>query len=294
MIFIAALLFTAALPAGIIKAEERIAVPAVSDMEPAVSPLFENEFNKLKTMQLEAVKTIGYEFLRRKKLQKLRDTVASVKAQRQAMEDFAGFFRWMSTNLAGYNHYIQASSYVAAVARILPVPYAGQASNFTKFVSQFTVALNNASRSATQYMNSSQKFITLVEAVNPALPLNDKVLAEAHLFADRILLKDMNATEKDMAAIADLSSGTLSFLTALNQLSNETANYWNKVKGLVKKDVDPQEKSYLSASVSNLRSQAEHFNKRFTVFKELTQKETAEVKSLVVYDELAAEIGTIK
>jgi len=293
-IIIAALLTAAVFPSDIIQAEERISGPAASDMGQAIGLQFENEYLKLKTMQLEAVKAVAYEFLRQKKLQKLKETAATVKAQRQATQDFEGFFKWLSTNLAGYNRYIQASSYVAAAAKMLPVPYAGQASNFTKFVGQFTVALNNASLSTTQYLNSSQKFITMVEAINPAMPLSDKALSDAHLFADQKLLKDMNDAQKNLSTISDLSSGALSFLTALSQFASETTNYWNRVKGLVKKDIDPKEKSYLSESIYNLKSQAERFNGRFTIFEELAQKETAGVKSLVVYDELAAEIGTMK
>jgi len=293
-IIIAALLTAAVFPVGIIHAAEQIPGPAAADLGQAMGLQFENEYIKIKTMQLDAVKAIAYEFLRQKKLQKLKDTAALVKAQRQATQDFEGFFTWMSTNLAGYNRYIKASSYVANAAKMLPVPYAGQASNFTKFVGQFTVALNKASQSTTQYLNSSQKFITMVEAINPAMPLSDKALAEAHLFADQKLLKDMNNAQKDLSAISNLSSGALSFLTGLSQFANETTNYWNRIKGLVKKDIDPKEKSYLSESIYNLKSQAERFNGRFIIFEELAQKETAGVKSLVVYDELAAEIGTMK
>ncbi|MDD5171179.1 MAG: hypothetical protein PHN75_20350, partial [Syntrophales bacterium] len=293
-ITIAALLTAASIPAGILQAEERPSGPAAPDMGQAIGLQFEGEYLKLKTMQLDAVKAVAYEFLRQKKLQKLKETVAAVKAQRQTTQDFEGFFKWMSTNLAGYNRYIQASSYVAVAAKMLPVPYAGQASNFTKFVGQFTVAINKASLATTQYLSSSQKFIAMVEAINPATPLSDKALAEAHLFADQILLRDMNDAQKNLSAISNLSTGALSFLTGLSQFASETTGYWNKVKGLVKKDIDPKEKSYLSESINNLKIQAERFNGRFTVFEELAQKETALVKSLVVYDELAAEIGGMK
>ncbi|MDQ5986136.1 MAG: hypothetical protein CSYNP_01855 [Syntrophus sp. SKADARSKE-3] len=279
---------------GIIHAEDRKSIPVASDIGQALGLQFEDEYIKLKAIQLDAVKAVGYEFLRQKKLQKLREAADAVKAQRQTTQDFEGFFKWMSTNLAGYNRYIKASSYVASAAKVFPVPYAGQASNFTKFAAQFTVALNDASLSITQYVNTAQQFITMVEAINPAMPLSDKALAEAHLFADQKLLKDMSSAQKNLSAVSALSSGALSFLTGLSQFANETNDYWNRAKGLVKKDVDPKEKNYLSESVQSLKSQAEHFNGRFTAFEELAQKETACVKSLVVYDELMAEIGTMK
>jgi hypothetical protein len=293
-VIIMVLLTGAAFPVGIIRAEERVPVAAASGVDRTIGLRFEEEYLKLKTMQLEAVKEAAYEFLRQKKLQKLKETADAVKAQRQATQDFEGFFKWMSANLAGYNRYIQAGSYVAATAKMLPIPYAGQVSNFTKFAGQFTMALNNTSLSTAQYLNSSQRFISMVEAINPAMPLSDKVLAEAHLFADQTLLRDMNDARKNLSGVSDLSLGALSFLTGVSQFATETTGYWNKVKGLVKKDIDPKEKNYLSESINNLKSQAERFNGRFIVFDELAQKETAWVKSLVVYDELATEIGTIK
>ena len=97
--------------------------------------------------ELEKQPVITPEKLRQKKIQRLKEIAADVKLQRQATGDFQGFVTWMSTNLAGYNKYILAGSYAALIARVLPIPYAGQASIFTKFVAQFTIALNNASLS---------------------------------------------------------------------------------------------------------------------------------------------------
>jgi hypothetical protein len=53
-------------------------------------------------------------------------------------------------------------------------------------------------------------------------------------------------------------------------------------------------KGCLSESVLNLKSREDRFNGRVSVFEELAQKEISGVKSLVVYGELTAEIGTIK
>ena len=268
------------------------AAPPV-DMGQALGLQLEKEYLQGNAAPLDAVKGVAYEFLRQKKLQKLREIAADVRVQRQATQDFEGFFRWMSYNLAGYDRYIQATSYVASAAKLLPVPYAGQASNFTKFAGQFTVALNKASVSTTQYLQASQRFLAMVDAIDPAKPLNDKVLAEAQLFADRTLLAEMENTKKNLSNVSDLSAGALSFLTGLNQFVGDTAAYWNKVKGFVKKDADPKEKNFLADSVQVLKTQAERFHGRFTVFDEKGQRETAGVKSLVVYDELAATIAAM-
>jgi hypothetical protein len=294
VVIIVAGMMTVVFYSGNIRAEDRGLASAISELGQAVGLQSEEEYVKIKAMQLDAVKEVAYEFLRQKKYQKLKETATAVNSQRQTTQDFESFFRWMSANLAGYNRYIQAGSYLANTAKMLPIPYAGQVSIFTKFAGQFTVTLNNTSRSTTRYLNSSQKFIAMVDAVNPAAPLSDKVLAEAHLYADQTLLRDMNEARENLSAISELSYGALSFLTGLSQFASETNGYWNKVKEMVKKDVAPQEKGYLSESVLTLKSRAEQFNGRFTVFEELAQKEISWVKSLVVYDELAAEIGTIK
>jgi len=252
----------------------------------------DNELLTQKIKQLESVKAIPVERLRRKKALRLKEIAVEVKSQRQSTSDFEGFVKWMSANLAGYNRYIQAGSYAAVVARMLPIPYAGQASIFTKFVAQFTVALNSASVSITSYLDSSQKFIAMTDAIDPQKTLDEKAVSEAAQFADHKLLKDMNDAQLKLATVSDLSSGALSFLESLNHYVSGTDEYWNRMKGVFKKDIDPKEKSYISESTNNLKTQAGRFNSRLKVFEELGNKETAGVKALAVYDELSFEAQT--
>ena len=276
------------------QAEENVCGPATPNEEQIFNLQLENEGLKLKIKQLEAVKVISLEHLRRKKVQRLKEIAADVKTQRQATSDFEGFVTWMSTNLAGYNRYIQAGSYAAVVARMLPIPYAGQASIFTKFIAQFTVALNNASVSVTNYLNSSQRFISLVDAIDPAKPLDERAITETSLYADQKLLRNMNDAQAKLAMVAELSSGAISFLESVNHYVSGTDEYWNKVKGLVKKDIDPKEKSFLSESTSNLKTQANRFNGKLRSFEEITKKEAASVKSLALFDELSKELVAAK
>jgi len=248
----------------------------------------------LRIKELEQQPVITFESLRQKKIQRLREIAADVRLQRQATGDFQGFVTWMSTNLAGYNRYILAGSYAALVARVLPIPYAGQASIFTKFVAQFTMALNNASLAINTYLNSSHKFIAMVDAINPDKPVDQKAVIEASNYADQQLLKSMNDAQQKLATVADLSSGALSFLDALDHYMSNSDEYWNKAKGLFRKDVDPKEKSFVSESSSSLKSQAARFNGKLKTFEELGHKQAMRVKSLTVYDELLVETAAIK
>jgi hypothetical protein len=247
-----------------------------------------------KIQQLESLKALPLERLQQKKGRRLKEIAADVKLQRQITTDFEGFVKWMSSNLAGYNRYIQAGSYAAVAARMLPIPYAGQASVFTKFIAQFTVALNSASVSIAGYLESSGKFIAMTDALNPADPSHERQIADAALFAEKQLLKDITDTQTKLAQISDLSSGALSFLESLNHYASSTDEYWNKMKGVFRKDVDPKEKSFISESTSNLRSQADRFNSRLKNFDDLARKENAGVKALAVYDELVSEIAALK
>lgn len=253
----------------------------------------DNETLLQKIKQLESVKVIPVEQLRKKKALRLKEIAGNLKSQRQSTSDFEGFVTWMSSNLAGYNRYIQAGSYAAVVARVLPIPYAGQASIFTKFVAQFTVALNAASVSLSNYLTTSQKFITMADAIDSGKIPDEKVMSEAAQFADQKLLKDMSDAQFKLATVSDLSSSALSFLESLNHYVSGTDEYWNKMKGVFKKDVDLKEKSYISESTNALKSQASRFNGKLKLFEELGKKETASIKALAVYDELSVEAQTV-
>jgi len=249
----------------------------------------ENAELTIKALQLDAIKSGISELLYKKKLQRLKETALEVAKQRDTTKDFEGFFKWMSSNLAGYNRYIHAGSYVAVIGKMLPIPYAGQVSIFTKFVAQFTASLNSASMAINTYHLSSQKFINMVNAIDPTKPADEKTVNDAAHFADTTLLKDMNDAETKLTTVSDLSAGALSFLETLNHYVGETDAYWNKVKGLIRKNVDPKEKSFISESTSNLKAEADVFNRKMRNFEALGKKETANIKALAVYDELAAE-----
>jgi hypothetical protein len=267
--------------------------PSTPSEEQLLKLQLDNQALTLKIKQIESVKTITLQQLRQKKVRRLKEIAADLKLQRQTTSDFEGFVKWMSTNLAGYNRYIQAGSYAAVIARMLPIPYAGQASIFTKFVAQFTAALNAASVSINNYLNSSRTFIAMTDAIDPAGSPDDKAVTDAGVFADQHLLKDMNDAQLKLATLSDLSAGALSFLESLNHYISGTDEYWNKAKGLFKKDIDPKEKSFISESTGSLKDQAGRFNAKLKSFEELGKKETASVKALAVYDELAAEAASL-
>ena len=243
--------------------------------------------------ELEARRCIPEERLLLKKVQQLKEIAAEAKLQRQSMEDFQGFVSWMSLNLTSFTKYIKAGSYAAVVARMLPIPYAGQASIFTKFAAQFTMALNSASVAINSYLVTSQKFIVMVDAIDPSKPIDPMRATEASSFADSSLLKDMNDAQMRLATVSDLSSGALSFLESLNHYMCGTDEYWNKAKGLFRKDVDPKEKSFISESTNTLKNKAATFNGKLNTFEELTRKQSARIKSLSVYDELLSELQHI-
>jgi hypothetical protein len=275
-------------------AAENACGPSPVTNEQSVNLLAEQEILTLKLNQLESLRNLPIELLNRKKALRLKEIAVDVKKQRLVTTDFESFFNWMSINLASYNRYLQAGSYAAMAAKFLPIPYAGQASVFTKFVSQFTVALNNASVAISNYQKSSLKFISMVDAMENAGTDKDKLATEAMLFADQQLLKDMNEAEARLALVSDLSSGALSFLESINHYVGRTDEYWNKAKGVFKKDIDPKEKSFISESTNNLKNSADNFNSKIRTFKELGKKEAFGIKALAVYDELATEIALLR
>jgi hypothetical protein len=252
-----------------------------------------NEQLNQKIKLMETVKAIPVEQLRRRKALRLKEIAAGVRIQRQSTSDFEGFVKWMSSNLAGYSRYIQAGSYAAVVARVLPIPYAGQASIFTKFVTQFTLALNAASVSITNYLTTSQNFMAMTDSIDPNKTIDEQAVSDAALFAEQKLHKEMNDAQQKLAAVSELSSGALSFLESLNHYVGGTDEYWNKMKGVFKKDIDPTEKSYISESTNTLKTQAGLFNSKLKNFEELGKKETASVKALAVYDELTLEAQNV-
>jgi hypothetical protein len=208
------------------------------------------------------------------------------------MADFEGFVKWMTANLSGYAKYVAAGSVAAGFAKILPIPYAGQASVLTKFVSQGVLSLNAASVAINRYMGTSQQLIARVEALDPAKPVSPAKISELARFADGELLRDMNDAQQKLTTTAEISTSALSFLESLNSYLGSTDEYWNKTKSfLTRKETDKKEKSYLSESIQNLKNGAGNFNARLKSFDESVRKDGPLIKSVVAYDELVREMA---
>lgn len=217
---------------------------------------------------------------------RLKDIAAEVRLQRQAMNEFQGYVTWMSGSIAGYSKYIEAGSMAAGFAKVLPIPYAGQAGTFTKFVSHFALSLSEASRSITKFLSTSQLFLGRMEVLDRH-PEKQKEMVDLAGFADGQLLRDMSDLQSRLGTISDCSASALSFMESLNHYASSSDEYWARAKSLVKRrDLDRKEKSYLAESVSGLRNKAGAFNDRLKLYDSSVSRNIPMVKSLGTYLEL--------
>ena len=252
----------------------------------------DNAILQEKLRALEDSPRIGKEELNLKRYRRLMEIAAHVKTQRQSMADFESYVKWMTANLNGYSKYIEAGSVVAGFAKVLPIPYAGQASILTKFISQGILSMNAASVSIAHYLETSRQFIARVESLSQARPdgRSDEI-SEVARFADGRLLKDMDDVRARLAATSEVSSSTLSFLESLNHYIGSTDVYWNKTKSFItRSEAVSKEKSYLSQCIQNLKNGAGKFNARLRLFEDSAKKDEPLVKSLGTYDELIREM----
>ncbi len=252
----------------------------------------DNAILQEKLRALEVSPRIGREELDLKRYRRLVEIAGDVKTQRQSMADFESYVKWMTANLNGYSKYIEAGSVVAGFARVLPIPYAGQASVLTKFVSQGILSLNAASVSIARYLETSRQFISRVESLNQAAPVGrSDEISDVARFADGPLLKDMNEVRARLTATSEVSSSTLSFLESLNHYISSTDEYWNKTKSFItRSEAAKKEKSYLSQCTQNLKNGAGKINARMKHFEDSAKKDEPLVKSLGTYDELIHEM----
>lgn len=220
---------------------------------------------------------------------RLKEIASDVRAQRQGLADFEGYVKWMSAHVAGYNKYLAAGSVAARFAKVLPIPYAGQASLFTKFVSDAAVSLSDASVSITRYLATSQQFLTRVDALDPAKAAHPQEVSSLVRFADQDLLKGMQEVQDRLVMTSQLTTSSLSFLESLNHYVGSTDEYWARTKSLLKSD-DKGEKSFLSESTTALRNKAQGFNGKFLLYNATVKKTTPQIKSLVAYDDLIRDI----
>ena len=221
---------------------------------------------------------------------RLKEVAADIRLQRHGLADFEGYVKWMSGNVASYSKYLSAGSVAAGFAKVLPIPYAGQASVFTKFVSNAALSLSTASVSINRYLATSQQFITRADALDPQKGVNPQEVSDLVRFADRELLKGMVEVQERLASTSELTSSSLSFLESLNHYVGSTDQYWMKTKSLLKSGDEKQEKSFLSESTTTLRNRAQAFNGKFKQYDETVKKTAPMIKSLVAYDDLIRDI----
>lgn len=243
-----------------------------------------------KIREMECAPIVSSDELLAKNLRQLQELAANTRVQRQSMADFEKFVTWMSSSLAGYEKYIQAGSVVAGAAKVLPIPYAGQASVLTKFVSQGVLSLNAASGSIASYLKTSDRYLILVDAIDPKQPDAARVSAAVR-FADGELLRAMTDVQAKLRTSADISASTLSFLETLDHYVGNSDEYWAKTKAFItRNDAYKKDRSYLATSIEGLKNRAGTFNGRLRLFEETARKDLPIVKNLVAYDDLAREV----
>ncbi|MBP1729313.1 MAG: hypothetical protein H6Q56_1686 [Deltaproteobacteria bacterium] len=240
---------------------------------------------------LPARKVITLEELNQKRFSRLQDVAGFVGSQRDSMVEFDGYVKWMGGTLAGYSRYVEAGSFAANFARLLPIPYAGQAGQLSKFVSHFALALSGTSVAVKQYLASSQQFLTRVQGIGSGYSGKENEMAALTFLADQQLAKDMLDLQNRLATTSDLSASALSFLISMQQYLGGTDEYWQKTKALVgKKESDRNEKGALAGSIDGLKQRAEEFNKRLKVYDDNVGKTLPLIATLVAYDELRQDI----
>lgn len=283
----AVLFFIVAVSATCAVADETVALPGQPE-DSCSSLRRDNTVLREKITAMEAVPALTGEELSRMSSTRIRAIAGDIRQQRQSMRDFEAYVKWMSANLAGYSKYIEAGSFAAGFAKVLPIPYAGQASVLAKFISQGVLALNSASVSIARYLSTSGQFIAMAESVDKAdADGKNRDLSAVIRFADEHLLGDMNDAREKLATTADISSSTLSFLESLNHYVSCTDEYWNKTKSFITRtEADKNEKSFLSQSIRNLRNGAAGFNARLKLFEDSAKKDEPLINSLITYDEL--------
>lgn len=227
--------------------------------------------------------------LSRRSAARLREVASDIRSQRQSLAEVEEFVGWMATNLAGYAKYVEAGNVVTAVAKVLPIPYAGQASLFTKFVSSGLLSLNTATVSLNRYFSTSQQFLVKVDALGTGEP-NPASVDEIALFADGPLLRDMNDARGKLARTAEISASTLAFLEALHGYTKSTDEYLSKTKALLRREADKQEKGFLSESIGALRGRASGFDGRLRLFEESSRRCELSIKAALFYGELSREL----
>ncbi|MBJ6723857.1 hypothetical protein JFN93_03970 [Geomonas sp. Red875] len=224
-----------------------------------------------------------------KNYKKLKDIAADIKTQRQGLVDFEVYVKWMSANMAGYSKYFAAGSVAAGFAKVLPIPYAGQASVLTKFISNAAVSLSAASVSTNKYLVTSQQFIKRVDALDASKGLNPAEVSELVTFADHELLNGMIDVQEKLNSTAELAASSLAFLESVHHYMGTSEEYWSKTKSLLKSD-DKKEKGFLADSIAALKNKAATFNTKFRTFDDTVKKDTPLIKSMLAYDELIREI----
>lgn len=236
-------------------------------------------------------KVLTLEELNQKRLRRLQNLAATVASQRDAMLEFEAYVQWMGGTLVGYSRYVEAGSFAANFARLLPIPYSGQAGQLSKFVSHFALSLSGTSRSVKQYLASSQQFISRVTALGSGYAGRENEMAALTFFADQQLAKDMVDLQGRLTTTAELSTSALSFLLSLQQYLGSTDEYWQKTKAFVsRKEVEKTEKGALAGSIDGLKQRAEEFNNRLKIYDETVNKTLPQTAALVAYDELRQEI----
>lgn len=232
-----------------------------TDSPPCAAELGEIETLRKRLLLMEQAPRLTSDEIHGRVWSELKEMARRVRGQREGVKESARYVSWLSENLDGYQKYLQASTVAANLIKVLPIPYAGQASLFTRFTAQGVATLNRTGKTIRTYLDASAQFIDAYDGATASQDHSVEREQNLERSAERLVTAEQELNQS-LQGVLDISTATLSFLEGVKGYLGSADQYWARTKSLVKRDGGAApEKGYLSTSIEHLREQGERFTR---------------------------------
>lgn len=208
-----------------------------------------------------ATKSVTVAELARYSYDDLALTAAALRDDGRTVDDFGGFITAMKASVADYADMIKASAYLSNVVRVLPIPYAGEASTATKLASNTLLHLGNAAAALDRYKKSSAAFLYDFDRLDRATATPEQI-ARLAAFADDTVMNDARDLQTAMGRIASATAGMATAAQTVSRAMETTGDYLDQAKNLVGMQPSPKEKARAAADRDSFKARLIQLNQK--------------------------------
>jgi hypothetical protein len=219
----------------------------------------------------------------------LSQVAVLMREDSRKIDDFSVFINTLKLSVNNYSSMIKSSTYLTNAVRFLPIPYAGEISNFTKVFTNSLLHLNSAAVSLDNYKKSSSAFLDSFNKLDKTTATPEQ-LAKLSAYADTTVMADARDLRISLQKISSSVSALAATAQSISNAMETTEGYFTQAKSFVGLKPEATDKVKVNESSNSLNTRISQLSQKITSLEHSSDTHRQNIAKARTYAELAVQV----